>query len=523
MKRPGLLVGGWLRLATGLTATGVVLTLHAAVGDSWQLTIATADDAGAPMAARVSVKDAAGVSHVPPVALTANVGPDIWFAGSGRDRLDLPEGDYAVRIERGPAYPVINDTVRLAKNTTREYRLKSWANMNGRGYRSGENHLHVAPGSLPALLAAEGLDYGFPITWWNGPVEPAGASAEETLATASGAEVEDAWGALYAVGLEGPVDIKWRSDRANLAYARAMHRRGGLVCYQGGWSREALVDALLGEVDVINIGDNLFQRHRFMPRSRNANLLGVPGLPVYPGTDEGMLRLACDSYYRLLNCGLHLAAGAGSATGVKANPAGYNRAYVKTDSDTGARGFLRAWREGRNFVTNGPMLFLTVGASSTPGDTVALPAEGGAVRVRASASSAWPLERARILINGEVRAESTTGELDLEVELKDGAWIAAIAIARDDSIAEEELARHRMRSPLGGEEPSRLLFAHTSPVYVTVGGRGARVPAAVAEAGRMIDAFETFARSTAAPEWRGEILAGIAEARARLKRAAQLQ
>ena len=34
-----------------------------------------------------------------------------------------------------------------------------------------------------------------------------------------------------------------------------------------------------------------------------------------PNTPEGMMRMNTDTYYRLLNCGLRLAAGAGSATG----------------------------------------------------------------------------------------------------------------------------------------------------------------------------------------------------------------
>jgi hypothetical protein len=275
-----------------------------------------------------------------------------------------------------------------------------------------------------------------------------------------------------------------------------------------------LVDALLGHVDAVNVGDNLFHRFKFMPRSRYSNLLEVPGLPSYPETADGMLALATESYHRLLNCGLRLAAGAGSATGVKSSPAGYNRAYVRVKTDATARDFLAAWRAGRNFVTNGPMLFLNADGRE-PGDSIALPAAGGKVRVHAEALSSMPLRTLAIVVNGRRVASDAEGKLDAQIEVKEGSWIAAVA-ALDEPGADADLERYRQESRLGGEAPTRLHFAHTSPIYVTVGGAGARVAASIEEARRMLDAFEAFARKTAAPEFQTEILQALAAARAKL-------
>jgi hypothetical protein len=136
-----------------------------------------------------------------------------------------------------------------------------------------------------------------------------------------GAEVENPWGAVYLNGLNGPLTIPWEVRRSNLAFVRELRRQGALVCYQGGWSREVLLDAL---------------RYRFQPRAQDANLLEVEGLPAYPNTAEGMMQLSLESYYRLLNCGLRLAAGAESAAGAKNTPAGYNRAYVRAGPATGS-------------------------------------------------------------------------------------------------------------------------------------------------------------------------------------------
>lgn len=506
--------GHWL-ICLLLGAGGALLR-----AETVQFNLAIRDDAGRQTPARVLVLDQSGNSHLPPVAITVNIGPDTWFACDGRTRLDVPTGMYQIRVERGPEYQPAAERVNVAGATSRDFRLHRWIDMRVRGYRSGENHLHVAAGPLPALLRAEDLDFGTSLYWWNGPnlQKPEHAAESADTLTLFDAEVENDWGALYSIGLREPMPLPWNPARSNLPYAVAAQKLGALNCYQGGWSREALVDALLGYVDVINVGDNLFHRYKFMPRSRYSNLLGVPGLPIYPPTDEGMLRLATESYYRLLNCGIHLAAGAGSATGVKSNPPGYNRAYVKVGPQATVREFLENWRRGRNFITNGPMLFLTAGDGREPGDTIEFPPSGGEVRVRAQAMSDQPLRSLVIVVNGRIAASTERGELEATLPIKEGSWIAALATAGETSLAAAELARYAQQSRLRGEAPTRLHFAHTSPIYVTVGGRGARVEAAIEEAHHLLDAFEVFARQTAAPEYQPEILDAVAGARQRLLR-----
>ncbi|MDI1250589.1 MAG: CehA/McbA family metallohydrolase [Lacunisphaera sp.] len=482
-----------------------------------QFTVRTVDEYTKPISARVLVRDDLGRSWLPPVATTVNIGPDTWFACDGAARLDVPPGRYHVTVERGPEYVPATGSLTLAGNTSREFQLHQWIDLRALGYRSGENHLHLPRGALESMMRAEDLGFGSSLQWWNGarlPVPDLAPRAKNL--TLFDAEVENAWGAVYCVGLSKPMALPWNPARANLAFVEAARADGALICYQGGWSREALVDALLGRVDVVNVGDNLFHRHKFMPRARYANLLAVPGLSDYPDTADGMLALTTEAYYRLLNCGLRLAAGTGSATGVKSSPAGYNRSYVRVDGNATVREFLEAWRQGRNFVTNGPMLFLTADGRHEPGDTIKFPKSGGAVQVRVQVQFDQPLRSLAIVVNGKTIATTAQGELEVRVPVTEGSWIAAVATAEDHTISDAELARYAQQSPLGGETPTRLRFAHTSPIYVTVGGGGARVEAAIDEARRMLDAFEVFARKTAAPEFQPEILQAVADARKRL-------
>ena len=58
-----------------------------------------------------------------------------------------------------------------------------------------------------------------------------------------------------------------------------------------------------------------------------------------------------------------------------------------------------------------------------------------------------------------------------------------------------------------------LRYAHTSPIYVTVGGKGAVLRESVEEGFRMLDRFEDFTRETASPEYVKPTLEAVAEAR----------
>jgi hypothetical protein len=487
---------------------------------------------GSPVPARVRVRDAQGRDYVPGGAVTVPIGTDVWFAAAGGSvRLEMPEGKARVRVERGTEYVPYSGTVDVPGRQTK-IALRRWVDMRAEGYRSGENHLHLPAAALPVMLAAEDLDFGNSLYWWNGPKlpRPPGAEAVRVMefdghrapASVFDAEVEYNWGAVYLNGLQRPIEIAPERARSNLAFVREARKQGALISYQGGWSREVLFDALLGYVDVVNVCNNNFHRHKYQERPQYSNLLKAPGLPEYPGTAEGMMRLNTDSWYRLLNCGLRLAAGAESATGAKTTPPGYNRAYVKVAAGTGLREFYDAWRRGRNFVTNGPMVFLSGPEGAGPGETIALAAPGGSVRVKVRAVSDQPLRSLELVVNGRVEAvakiarDATTAELEAPVAFREGGWIAARATAEDRLLDDSEMVRYDEPGRLGRTAPTRLRFGHTSPIYVTVGGAGARVESSVQEAGAMLAAFERFARESASPAALAEVLAAMPEAARKL-------
>ena len=168
-------------------------------------------------------------------------------------------------------------------------------------------------------------------------------------------------------------------------------------------------------------------------------------------------------WYRLLNTGLRCAISAGSDSFTNRRhhwiPGGH-RVYVYTGDSLNAGDWVENFREGRSFATNGPILRFKVN-DQLPGAELKL-VSGDRIRVEASATSLVPIKRLEIVVNGEVvatenaRGNGSSVSLSKEIPVTEGAWVAARV--RGDF--------HRY---LVNDTD---LYAHTSPVYLTVDGKG---------------------------------------------------
>jgi TolB protein len=174
-----------------------------------------------------------------------------------------------------------------------------------------------------------------------------------------------------------------------------------------------------------------------------------------------------DVWYRLLNCGFRLPAGAG--TDAMANyaslrgPVGVDRVYVRTGQRPDQTRFLAGIRAGRTFATNGPLLLFTLQGKS-PGDEIRLPEGGGRLLARATLASIAPIDHLEIVGNGKVVAElplageRRSADLARDLQVKESGWYLLRAYAE------------RSEHPVLDIYP----FGTTSPIYVAVGGEPVR-------------------------------------------------
>lgn len=167
-------------------------------------------------------------------------------------------------------------------------------------------------------------------------------------------------------------------------------------------------------------------------------------------------------WYKLLNCGLHIPAAAG--TDAMANyaslrgPVGLNRVYVKAEGPLNPETFQNSVKQGRSFVTNGPLVGLKI-EDTRPGGRITINPKGQKLSYTGFLRSAVPVDHVEIVWNGEVVANHTTTatkEVDVKgtLDVKGPGWILLRAWSG---------AAHP-------DSPDLYPYSSTNPVYVEVPG-----------------------------------------------------
>jgi hypothetical protein len=420
--------------------------------------------------------------------------------------ITLPAGRWRLAVARGIEYvPVFEEfEIRPGQQLGRTVRLKRWVDMASRGWYSGDDHVHY-PRTKPEhdqfLLAwarAEDVHVlnvvqqrtlralTFPQTFGS-----TRRYQEEDFALVSGQEEPsmqiDEQGHALALNLTEPVSDVSQFHLYDVTFDGA-RSRGGITGYAHiAWAPEwyrrmrpklfptwdSTLNAISGRIDFFEI--------------MQFRMLGL------------------EDYYDFLSLGVRLTASAGSDM-----PWGSTIGEVRTYAYTG-KGFsvdrwFDAMREGKTFVTNGPMVSLAVNGA-TPGEEVNV-APGATVRITARAWAPKEIGAPRtmevIALGKTLRKVDSSGpdktelKVDMTVRVEESQWIAV-----------------RVASENGG-------LAHTSPVYVIAGGRPildrARAPELVKKRLMVLEHVEKLLRE---PRYLSGYAPGEAEAHRERVRMAQ--
>jgi hypothetical protein len=494
------------------------------------LTARTLDDRGQPTDARIHLSAGDGRFYAPAEAYArVSAAGDRVFHQTGEFRVELPAGRVSLTAVKGFEFVPATAAVEIRPNEVASITitLARLTDMNAKGWFSGSTHVHMNYAgnlhntleNLMMMSAAEDqdivleqiankdnriLDYQFFV-----PGGLAHPLSRPDMVLVVGQEYRPPfWGHVFmfgmkehlispfTVGYEGtaieslyPTNTdmfrKARAQGASVGYVHAFSgERDPLETTLGG-AKGALVDAALGTTDAIEWSA--------------ANRAGF--FPMYAIWNNGLRVTAVGGEDSISN--LHMSKLVGS-----------HRTYVYT----GARGLgMDAWlegmRAGRAFVTNGPLVELTVDGRM-PGETVALPAAGGSVRVEARVRSIVPLERVTLVFNGQpveeipVGADRTSADFSRTLPVARSGWYHLRAEGRPAD-----------RFPLDTAYPQ----AFTNPVWVVVGDQPVRDRAAADYGLRWIDRLQK--QADAWPGWRAQqekdhVYAQFDEARAVYRRLA---
>jgi hypothetical protein len=437
--------------------------------------------------ARVHVRDRSG-EYWPPQGhrkiiaqgWREDIGGDVIVAGKTFAYVDpefilpLPVGDYVMEVSRGPEYiPVrVEFEVVAGEQPRLQVELKRWVAMADRGWYSGDSHTHFLDPHT-ALQEARGEDLNVinvlsssggnlitQVHQFTGA--PSVLSDKRHIVYISEETRHDylghtvllnlkehvfpfGWGGPLT-GVHGGYDYPTMAEQADRAHAQ----EGALVA----WSHlphphaELPIDVALGKIDAVEtmVFGSPFELHPVRVR-----------MDRYAPAALSPLEL----WYWLLNTGFDLPGLGATDKMWNSQVAGAVRTYVQLNGTLTYDRWIEGIRAGRTFFTSGPMLFLDVDGHA-PGETIER-SNGGAVSFRARLESWYPVERVELVMNGEVVAsvDNAAGERELElsghVTVEESSWLAARAYSGQTLPTQAQLT--------GRGSP---LFAHTSPVYVSV-------------------------------------------------------
>ena len=452
------------------------------------------DSRGRAGSARVSITDAAGRFYAPANAwISADDSFDRrerhaeahYFHAHGEEWIDVPAGVVNVDVLHGferrfeqrqvatTAAQVADIAVNLDEGT--------WSVPDAAHWVSADVHVHMnyggeyrnTPAHLVTQAQAENLsivnsllvnkEQRFPDIAYDGKQEDPASQANALVV--HGQEYHTSyWGHLGLLDISGgvilPGYVGYPDTAASSLYpmnadvADIAHSRGALVGYVHPFDdypepiakpHEALtmelpVDVALGKVDYLEILG--FSDHRSTARV----------------------------WYQLLNLGFRIPAAAG--TDAMANyaslrgPVGMNRVYARVPAgDVKPQEWMAALKAGHSFATNGPLLGFTLGGAEI-GDELKFDGAQQRVKFSVRLRSIVAVDHLELVCNGRVvrsfvaRRAVDHGEFSGNMALNDSGWCLARA------------------STDAGRYPvlDTYVYATTSPVYITVGGRKPRSP-----------------------------------------------
>lgn len=387
------------------------------------------------------------------------LGPEHFHTIFGACEVTMPVGKIDYVLSRGPEYLTVRDSVtRSMGQIALRLTIPRWINLQERGWFAGDVHVcDLAPHA--ALL--EGQAENLAVVNLLVHETAAGESERQpprNLLAFSGQE-----SCLEEGGTHVVVNSFNQNPLLGSVVLLNCHRR--VFPLRAG-------DAGLDSWTVSDWCDQCHRKKTGLvlwadPRTTATRLDGETLADCVLGKIDGYEVVAFDAaepavlsdWYRLLDAGFHLPLAGGSRKANATQAVGHVRTYafVGTHEPFGYQPWIEAVRAGRTFVTNGPLVLLDV-AGQGPGASVEVEHDAR-VPIRIEARTAVPFDRLELLINGSVVAgkepagNRVSAFIETEWQAKESAWVAARCISHE-----------RLHD-------GQVIFAHTSPAYLSVRGR----------------------------------------------------
>jgi len=411
----------------------------------------------------------------------------------GTCEVCLPAGTITLEISKGPEYESVVRQITLgAGQISLRTALQRWIDLRAEGWFSGDTRvLALCPQAALLEAAAEDVAVVHLLARDRPPCAGRPGALANLLAFSGDRSALDRPGHLVSVNTLNSHPLLGTLSLLNCHRVVYPLRFGGPDC-RDTWSLADWCDQCHRKKGLV-IWPDLPRLTEDQPQGEALGCLILGKIDAYeisffPDPEPEVL----GHWYRLLSCGVRVPLVGGSGKDSNAVALGSVRTYAQVgplEGNWNAQALLPVWieavRAGRTFVTNGPLLTLTVDGQG-PGTRLHVPPEGRRVQIRVEARSSVAFDQVELLLNGAILASKTASGnrqaavLETETTLTQGAWLAARCWSA------ERLA------------DGQCVYAHTSPVYFYSSGQPMRPEADTAPPlGQVLERTEKWARHRA--------------------------
>ncbi len=382
------------------------------------------------------------------------------FAMPGPLTMKLPLGNYSFVMERGleyldrQGYFTINQFAEDSKTVD----LTRFANLADEGWYSGDLDVRRPLNQIELLMQADDLHVAAVVSGKSSGEKPATAKKPASKEKSKDKEADK----------EKTTFVNFDSNRyydaSTLTIAEAgnevvIHRLGDLTAKERPQGDRPFIEKIetikknnpkawvdvtrpywldmptlvaLGLADSIQVANGNIGREKVNPsegggRARNKTRFPDPW---------GNAQYSQDIYFKLLECGLKIPLSAGSMSGEAPNPVGANRMYVYLQGGLDYERWWDAFQTGQVFVTNGPLMRLTV-QGVPPGQTFLIPKGktsefeiGMTLSTRKKIDYLDVIQNGKIVVSIKFAEYAKSGKLP-PLKCDDRGWFALRVVAED--------------------------------------------------------------------------------------------
>ena len=388
----------------------------------------------------------------------------IQFYSTGKSLIHLPGGTATIRVFKGPEYELYVDKVDIQADKTiqHEIQLSRWINMPAKGWYSSDDHLHIPrpvkelDPYISKMMQAEDIHVANLLQM--GKVLNSNIAPQHSHGPESRYQEKDY---ILAAGQENP-RTHFLGHTITLGAKTALHFPEKYLIYRLLWQEAVNQGGINGYAHAWAQDGTVVAPHNGLAVILPHDLMHFIEVLQFNRSDY-------EIWYDILNLGFQVTPTAGTDFPcVEQTIPGHERFYTRVDGRFTYNNWLEGVRNGRTFVTTGPILEFKINGKDIGSEIIF--DQASSIQIEGSVLFDTQKDNVKIveiIQNGEVIKRisrvSDEGKMDFTIShpVNESSWFALRGYG-------QTIIERLSVNPLHFRSFKPTSNVHSAPIYVTI-------------------------------------------------------